>query len=65
MFAALKDIIAVIGAVIILAYSAEQSQWLTKQIAVVRQVALYGARQDWGCPSIFDKRACHHITGSE
>lgn len=61
MLTALKDIIAVIGVVVILAYSTGQREWLWKQITVVRQVALDGARQDWGCPRIFDKSVCKRL----
>lgn len=62
MLAALKDIIAVIGTVVILAYSTGQHEWLWKQITVVRQIALDSARQDWGCPSIFNRTSCCRLS---
>ncbi|MFN8792586.1 MAG: hypothetical protein ACK5Y2_14115 [Bdellovibrionales bacterium] len=58
MFAAVKDLIATIAAVVILAYSTGHREWLWKQIAVVRQIALNEAGKDWGCPSIFNRSAC-------
>mgnify|MGYP000302154333 CR=1 FL=1 len=61
MQSALRDMTLAIAALVILAYSTGQREWLWKQIAVVRQIALTEARQDWGCPSIFDKSACQRI----
>lgn len=61
MFAALKDIIAIIAAVVVLAYSTGQRDWLWKQITAIRLVALAETRDDWGCPSIFDKTACKSV----
>lgn len=58
MLAGLRDLIAVIGAIVILAYSTGQREWLWKQIAVIRQIALNEAGKDWGCPSIFNRSAC-------
>ena len=58
MLSAIKDLITVIGAITLLAYSTGQQEWLWKQIAVLRREALNESRKDWGCPSIFNKAAC-------
>ncbi len=60
MLSALKDLIVLVSTIVVLAYSTGQQEWLWKQIAVVRREAIAGSRADWGCPSIFDKRACVH-----
>lgn len=61
MLAAIKDIITVIAAVTLLAYSTGQQEWFWKQIAALRREALIESRKDWGCPSIFNKKACAHL----
>lgn len=58
---AVRDITAAIVAIVILAYSTGHREWLWKQIAAVRQIALTQARQDWGCPSIFNKKSYHSL----
>lgn len=60
MQSALKDITILIATIVLLAYSTGQREWLWKQIAAIRQIALTEAKTDWGCPSIFSKSACHH-----
>jgi hypothetical protein len=59
MVAALKDIITAIAAITVLAYATGQQKWLWKQIAILRREALIESQKDWGCPSIFNLRACH------
>jgi hypothetical protein len=63
VLAALKDMIAVFAAIVVLIYSTGQREWLWRQIAVAQQIALAEARQDWGCPSISSKSACKKLVG--
>ena len=66
MLGALKDLITVLAAAVLLAYSTGQQDWLWTQIAAIRHGAIIEARRDWGCPSIFNKSACkqsHYSAG--
>ncbi len=58
MLAAIKDLIAAVAAVVILAYSTGQHERLWKQISVLRREALIESQKDWECPSIFNHSAC-------
>ncbi len=60
MLSATKDLIVLVSTIVALTYSTGQEKWLWQQIAIIRREALLGAKNDWGCPSIFDKRACIH-----
>ncbi|MCC7406279.1 MAG: hypothetical protein IT288_17935 [Bdellovibrionales bacterium] len=57
MLAAIKDLIAAICAITLLAYSTGRQEWLWKQITTLRREALIKSQEDWGCPSIFSKNA--------
>lgn len=61
MLTAIKDLIAAIAAVTVLAYSTDQQEWLWKQVAVLRFKVLIESKENWGCPSIFNKSACQNI----
>jgi len=58
MLTALKDLITSIVTITLLAYATGQQEWLWKQIASLRHESIKNSRQDWGCPSIFQKTAC-------
>lgn len=61
MLAALKEIILIIATVVAIAHATGQQEWLWRQIATVRHVALAETKRDWGCPSIFNKSACKEL----
>lgn len=58
MLGALEDLMTVLAAAVLLAYSTSQQDWLWKQFAALRHGAMVEAQRDWGCPSIFHKWAC-------
>lgn len=62
MLAALKEFILIIASIVVIAYATGQREWLWRQIATVRHVALTETKKDWGCPSIFNKSACKKLT---
>lgn len=61
MLAALKDMITILAAIVLLAHSVGHREWLWKQLTTIRQIALAEAREDWGCPNIFNNDACHSL----
>ncbi len=50
--------VGVITTAIVLATASGHGDWIWKGIAEVRRVTISNARQDFGCPSIFNKSAC-------
>ncbi|MBK7842902.1 MAG: hypothetical protein IPJ71_04290 [Bdellovibrionales bacterium] len=61
MLAALKELILLIASIVVIAHATSQREWLWRQIATVRHVALTETKKDWGCPSIFNKSACKKL----
>ncbi len=53
-----SDAIGVIVTIIVLSTASGHGDIVRKTIAGIRQVAITNSRQDFGCPSIFNKGAC-------
>lgn len=53
-----SEIIGVIVTFIVLSTASGHGDVVWKVIGEVRRVAISNARQDFGCPSIFNKSAC-------
>lgn len=61
MQSALKDFSAVIATVVVIAYATGQRNWLWNQLYAMRKAAIQEMKHDWGCPSVFDKKACKRL----
>lgn len=53
-----SEIVGVIVAFIVLSTASGYGDWVWKGIAELRKVSMSNAKQDWGCPSIFNHGAC-------
>jgi hypothetical protein len=53
-----SETIGVIATFIVLSTAAGHGDVVWKTIAEIRRVAITNSRQDFGCPSIFNKGAC-------
>lgn len=60
----LKELASVVAGFIIISYGLGHPEWVWKGIAYMRYHALKEASKPWGCPSIFNKRACYEYSGT-
>ncbi len=59
MLGAIKDIVILVATAVVVAHASGKLEWVWKQIAIIRRAATVKANENWGCPSIFNKSACH------
>ena len=59
-----SEAMGVIVTFIVLSTASGHGDVVWKAIAEVRRVAITNARQDFGCPSIFNKGACSDYVSS-
>lgn len=62
MLGALKDLIVLVAAVVVVAHAGGKREWLWRQISLIHHSALVEVQRNWGCPSIFDKTACRRLS---
>ena len=59
MFSIVKDIASVVAIATVFAFSNGDHECIWQQLREYRTEIIHLTRQDWGCPSIFSKSACH------
>jgi len=60
----MDKLVGLIVTIIVLSVASGHGEWVWKGLAYARHVTLKGSRQPWGCPSIFNRQACTHLTSS-
>ena len=60
-----SEIVGTIVTFIVVTTASGHGDWAWKAIAEFRRVAIFNSHQDWGCPSIFDKDACHRYASTK
>lgn len=58
MLSAIKDLVSAVAIFTLFAFANGQSRWLDFKLSELRSEVLQLSKGDWGCPSIFSKRAC-------
>lgn len=60
----IKELVGTIATVVGLLYATGNQAIVWSGLYSLRAKVIQEMRQDWGCPSIFDKRACTRWKGS-
>ena len=60
----IKELVGTIGAFVAIAYATGNQTWVWSTLHSLRAHVIQEMRQDWGCPSIFDKHACKRWDGN-
>ena len=58
MLSAIKDLVSAVALFTVFAFANGQSSWLDFKLSELRREVIQLSKTDWGCPSIFSKKAC-------
>ncbi len=61
MQSALRDLVGIVAAIVLLAYVSNNQEWLCRQVRALKDVAQVEIHKDWDSPRVFRRTACQSL----